>query len=68
MCKYCGATQIEEADGRVICSYCGSPQPDIEAISSKNVDNKLHKIISESIKQERNYSNMFKGCISISSI
>ena len=53
MCKYCGATQIEEVDGRVICSYCGSPQPDIKTISSKNVDNKLYKIISESIKREK---------------
>lgn len=55
MCKYCGATQIEEVNGRVICSYCKSPQLDIKPIS------KPKQIISDDLF----YTNLFNGCVTL---
>lgn len=46
MCIYCGATQVEEVNGRIICSYCRSPLDDKK-------DNKWKDDV---------YYNMFKGC------
>ena len=51
MCKYCGATQIEEVNGRVICSYCKSPQLDIKPVSAKSKNDKY------------SYMHLFNGCV-----
>lgn len=51
MCKYCGATQIEEVNGRVICSYCKSPQLDIKPVSAKSQYDKY------------SYTHLFNGCV-----
>ena len=51
MCKYCGATQIEEVNGRVICSYCKSPQLDIKPVFVKSKNGKY------------SYINLFRGCV-----
>lgn len=53
MCKYCGATQIEEVNGRVICSYCKSPQLDIKSVSVKSQYDKY------------SYIHLFKGCVTL---
>lgn len=55
MCKYCGATQIEEVNGRVICAYCKSPQLDIKPISNFN-DNLIYKYMFSS------------GCIELNTV
>lgn len=53
MCKYCGATQIEEVNGRVICSYCKSPQLDIKPVSVKSQYDKY------------SYIHLFNGCVTL---
>lgn len=68
MCKYCGATQIEEVNGRVICSYCKSPQLDIEPTSKPKGDGKLNKLISSAIKNELNYRYLFSGCVELKTV
>lgn len=53
MCKYCGATQIEEVNGRVICSYCKSPQLDIKPVYNKSKYDKDF------------YTQLFSGCVTL---
>lgn len=56
MCKYCGATQIEEVNCQVICAYCKSPQSDIKPISKKTY---------WQINEDLFYTNLFKCCVTL---